>query len=144
MWSLQNMQETIHHTGVIERIDRDKVYVKIMQQSACAGCHAKSMCNASESKDRIIEIEGSFDSFQVNEEVDLQGRSSLGYLAILYAFGLPLLLLFVVIIICLGMNRSETVSALAGLAVLPVYYSVLYFFRDKLKKKFVFAMKKLN
>lgn len=144
MWSLQNMQETIHHTGVIERIDRDKVYVKIMQQSACAGCHAKSICNASESKDRIIEIEGSFDSFQVNEEVDLQGRSSLGYLAILYAFGLPLLLLFVVIIICLGMNRSETVSALAGLAVLPVYYSVLYFFRDKLKKKFVFAMKKLN
>lgn len=138
------MQDTIHHTGIIERIDRDKVYVKIMQQSACAGCHAKSMCNASESKDRIIEIEGSFDSFQVNEKVDLQGRSALGYLAILYAFGLPLLLLFVVIIICLEMNRSEVISALAGLIALSVYYSVLYFFKDKLKNKFVFAMKKLN
>lgn len=138
------MDNTIHHTGIIERIEPDKVYVKIIQQSACAGCHAKSMCNASESKDRIIEIEGLHDSFQVNEEVELQGRSSLGYLAILYAFVLPLLSLFAVIIFCLGMNRSETVSALAGLAVLPAYYSVLYFFRDKLKKKFVFAMRKLN
>lgn len=138
------MDNTIHHTGVIERIDQDKVYVKIIQQSACAGCHAKSMCNASDRKDRIIEIEGLYDSFHVNEEVELQGRTSLGYLAVLYAFVLPLLLLFAVIILCLEMNRSEAVSALAGLAVLPVYYSVLYFFRDKLKKKFVFAMKKLN
>lgn len=137
------MNNTIHHTGIIERIDPDKVYVKIIQQSACAGCHAKSMCNASESKDRIIEIEGLFNSFQVNEEVELQGQSSLGYQAVLYAFVLPLLLLFAVIIFCLGMNRSEAVSALAGIAVLPAYYSVLYFFRDKLKKKFVFAMKKL-
>jgi len=139
-----NMDNTIHHTGIIERIDPDKVYVKIIQQSACAGCHAKSMCNASESKDRIIEIEGRYDAFYVNEEVELQGQSSLGYLAVLYAFVLPLLLLFVVLIFCLEMNRSETASALAGLAVLPVYYSVLYFFRDRLKKKFVFAMKKLN
>ena len=138
------MDNTIHHTGVIERIEPDKVYVKIIQQSACAGCHAKSMCNASESKDRIIEIEGLFISFQVNEEVELQGRSSLGYLAILYAFVLPLILLLTVIIICLEFNRSEAVSALAGLAALPVYYSVLYFFRDKLKKRFVFAMRKLN
>lgn len=138
------MADTIHHTGVIERITPDKVYVKILQQSACAGCHAKSVCNASESKDRIVEIETFGNAFQVNEEVELHGRSSLGYLAVLYAFVIPLLLLFAVIIICLEMNRSETVSALAGLAVLPVYYSVLYFFRDKLKKKFVFAMKKLN
>ncbi len=139
-----NMDNTIHHTGIIERIDPDKVYVKICQQSACAGCHAKSMCNASESKDRIIEIEGVYDSFQLNEEVELKGRESMGYLAIFYAFLLPLLLLLTVIIFSLEMNRSETVSALAGLAVLPAYYSVLYFFRDKLKKKFVFAMKKLN
>lgn len=144
MWSLHNMHDTIHHTGIIERIDPDKVYVKIVQQSACAGCHAKSMCNASESKDRIIEIDGLYNSFQLNEEVELQGRTTLGYLAVLYAFLLPLILLLAVVIICLESNRSEAVSALAGITVLPVYYSVLYFFRDKLKKKFVFAMKKLN
>lgn len=138
------MHDTIHHTGIIERIDPDKVYVKIVQQSACAGCHAKSMCNASESKDRIIEIDGLYNSFQLNEEVELQGRTTLGYLAVLYAFLLPLILLLAVVIICLESNRSEAVSALAGITVLPVYYSVLYFFRDKLKKKFVFAMKKLN
>ncbi|MDD4515146.1 SoxR reducing system RseC family protein [Massilibacteroides sp.] len=138
------MDDTIHHTGIIERIDRDKVYVKIIQQSACAGCHAKSMCNASESKDRLVEIDGIFNSFQVNEVVDLYGRSSLGYLAVLYAFVLPLIILLAVVIFCLESNRSEAVSALAGLAVLPVYYSVLYFFKDKLKKRFVFAMRKLN
>lgn len=139
-----NMANTIHHTGIIERKEADKVYVRITQQSACAGCHAKSMCNASESKDHLIEVEGAYDSFQINEEVELLGQSSFGLQAVGFAFVLPLLFLFTVIVFCLEMKQSETVSALIGLAVLPLYYSVLYFFRDKLKKKFVFAMKKLN
>lgn len=138
------MNDTIYHTGVIERIDPDKVYVKIIQQSACAGCHAKAMCNASESKDRVVVIEGAYDSFLVNEEVEIQGKTSLGYLAVLYAFVIPLILLFAVIVTLLEINRREAESALIGLAVLPVYYSFLYLFRDKLKKKFVFTMKKLK
>jgi sigma-E factor negative regulatory protein RseC len=138
------MSDTIHQTGIIEHIDPDKVYVKVIQQSACAGCQVKSMCSSSECKARIVEIEGHFDSFHVNEQVEIEGKNSLGYLAVLYAFVLPLFLLIGMIVFCLKTNRSEAFSALAGIAVLPVYYSVLYFFRDKLKKKFVFAMKKLN
>lgn len=138
------MSDTIQHTGIIERIENDIFYVKIVQQSACAGCHAKSMCTASENKDRIIEIESEDPSFTVNEEVEIHGRSSLGYTAVFYAFVIPFILLLTTIIIFLGINQSEMVSAIAGLAVLPVYYSVLYLFRDKLKKKFVFTMEKLN
>ncbi|MDD2436113.1 MAG: SoxR reducing system RseC family protein [Massilibacteroides sp.] len=138
------MSDTIYHTGIIERIDRDKVYVKIIQQSACAGCHAKSMCGMSECKNLIVEIEGNYDSFKVNESVEIEGQSSLGYQAVFYAFVLPLLLVLGTVIFFIETNRSELVSAFAGIAVLPVYYIVLYFFRDKFKKKFVFAMKKLN
>lgn len=139
-----NMENTISQTGVIERIELNKVYVKIMQQSACAECHAKSMCRSSECKDRIVEIEGLYNSFQVHEEVEIHGRSSLGYWAIFYAFVLPILLILAVVILFSESNRSDTVTALAGLAVLPLYYSVLYVLRDRLKRKFVFTMKKLN
>lgn len=138
------MQKTIQHTGIIQRIEKEKVYVKIAQQSACAGCHAKSMCTASESKDRIIEIESGDLSFRVDEEVNVYGRSSLGYVAVWYAFVLPFILLLSSIIIFTAFNRSELASALAGLAILPVYYSVLYLFRGKLKKKFVLSMEKLK
>lgn len=139
-----NMSDTIHHTGIIERIEGNTCYVKIIQQSACAGCHAKSMCNASESKDRIIEVDKGDASYRIYEEVELSGETSLGYTAVWYAFVLPFLLLLATVIIFIETNGNEAVSALAGLAVLPIYYSVLYFFRDKLKKKFVFTMKKLN
>jgi sigma-E factor negative regulatory protein RseC len=80
------MSDTIHQTGIIEHIDPDKVYVKVIQQSACAGCQVKSMCSSSECKARIVEIEGHFDSFHVNEQVEIEGKNSLGYLAVLYAF----------------------------------------------------------
>lgn len=136
------MSDNIHHTGIIERIDKNKVYVKIVQQSACAGCHAKSMCTASESKDRIIEIESEDPSLRINEEVDVYGKSSLGYVAVLYAFVLPFVLLLTTIIVFTEAKQSEMVSAIAGLAVLPVYYGILYMFRGKLQKRFVFRLKR--
>ena len=48
------MSESINHTGFVEKIDGDTVFVRITQQSACSGCHAQSMCSASEKKDKII------------------------------------------------------------------------------------------
>ncbi|MFG6399076.1 MAG: SoxR reducing system RseC family protein, partial [Parabacteroides distasonis] len=50
------MSESINHTGFVEKIDGDTVFVRITQQSACSGCHAQSMCSASEMKDKIVAV----------------------------------------------------------------------------------------
>ena len=39
---------------------------------------------------------------------------------------------------------EETTSGLTGLLLLVPYYCILYFLRDKLKKRFIFTLKKLN
>ena len=86
---ITNMSESINHNGIIEKIDGGTVYVRIIQQSACSGCHAKSMCTASESKEKIIEVPDNSGKFHINEEVLLCGQSSLGLQAVLLAFVFP-------------------------------------------------------
>ena len=138
------MRESINHNGVIEKVDGDTVYVKIIQQSACSGCHAKSMCAASESKEKIIEVSDNSGRFHKNEEVLLCGQSSLGMQAVLLAFVLPLIVVVMTIVIGTSMQWEETTSGLTGLLLLVPYYCILYFLRDKLKRRFIFTLKKLN
>ena len=151
---ITNMSESINHNGIIEKIDGDTAYVRIIQQSACSGCHAQSMCAASESrivkpstgesKVKIIEVPDNSGKFTVNENVLLCGRSSLGLQAVLLAFILPLLIVVAAIVTGTSMQWEETTSGLTGLLLLVPYYCILYFFRDKLKRRFIFTLKKLN
>ena len=141
---ITNMSESINHNGVIEKIGGGTVYVRIIQQSACSGCHAKSMCTASESKAKVIEVPDNSGKFHVNEEVQLCGRSSLGLQAVLLAFIFPLIIVFATIVTGTSMQWEETTCGLTGLLLLVPYYCILYFLRDKLKKRFIFTLKKLN
>ena len=140
---ITNMSESINHNGVIEKIDGGTVYVRIIQQSACSGCHAKSMCTASESKEKIIEVPDNSGKFHINEEVQLCGQSSLGLQAEL-AFVFPLIIVFAAIVTGTSMQWEETTSGLTGLLLLVPYYCILYFLRDQLKRRFIFTLKKLN
>ena len=49
------MTNTIEHQGIIVSIDNNIAHVRIEQTSACASCHVKSMCGASEKAEKIIE-----------------------------------------------------------------------------------------
>ncbi len=141
---ITNMSESINHKGIIEKIEDGSVYVRIIQQSACSGCHAQSMCAASESKVKIIEVPDNSGKYHLDEEVWLCGQSSLGLKAVFLAFVLPLILVVVAIVAGNSMQWKETTSGLTGLLLLVLYYCILYFLRDKLKKQFVFTLKKLN
>ncbi|MCD8194228.1 MAG: SoxR reducing system RseC family protein [Tannerellaceae bacterium] len=138
------MSDSINHRGIIDRIEGDTLFVRIMQQSACAGCHAKGMCSASESKEKIIEVRDNSHQYTINEEVILTGKTSLGLKAVLLAFVIPVLIVVGTIIIGNISGWEEASAALASLVVLIPYYGVLYLLREKLKRTFVFTLKKLN
>ena len=82
--------------------------------------------------------------FHVNEEVTLCGQSSLGLQAVFLAFVLPLIVVVAAIVAGSCLQWDETTSGLTGLLLLVPYYSILYFLREKLKRKFIFTLKKLN
>ena len=142
---ITNMSESINHNGRIEKIEGDTIFVRIIQQSACTGCHAKGMCSASDQKEKIIEVnDPNAGRFHVNEEVTLSGQSSLGLQAVLLAFILPLIIVVAAIVAGNYLQWNETTSGLIGLLLLVPYYCILYFLREKLKRKFIFTLKKLN
>ena len=128
--------------GIIEKIDGNLISVKIVLQSACSGCHAKSMCTASDSKEKIIEVTDYSGKFNVNDTVIVCGESSLGLQAVLFAFVTPLIIIVLTIALGTNLQLAETESALLGLFAVVPYYGILYMCRNKLKKKFVFTLKK--
>lgn len=145
MSRLQNMDNSINHNGRIEKIEDKTIFVRIIQQSACSGCHAKSMCSASEQKEKIIEVNVPIpNQYHINEEVLICGRSSLGLQAVVLAFVFPLILVITAIVAGYYLQWNETTSGLTGLILLVPYYSLLYLLRERLKKKFIFTLKKLN
>ena len=138
------MNNEIEHEGIISRIDKEKIRVSIMQNSACAGCHAKSMCQFSESKEKIIEIFSVDSSFHEGDKICVVGNSSSGLQAVLYAFVIPLVLIVTILVFYLSYFDSETLAALVAIIALVAYFFILYAFREKFKKKFVFKIKEIK
>lgn len=132
----------IEHRGIVARVTGNKLSVKILQQSACSGCHAKNSCMAADSKEKIVDIFDFSGKHQVNDFVTIVGKESMGYKAILWAFLLPLILLVAVLIIIQSTTQmSEVNAALTAVASLVPYYFVLYLLRDRMSQTFKFTIK---
>jgi len=136
-------QDYIRHQGIIERIDEHKVYVRIEQKAACNDCQAKSLCLASDKKEKIVEVNDNSGCYSLHEEVIVSVRSYLGLFAAFVAFILPLLFIISSLVISLYISGSEALGGLIGLAVLIPYFFILYLFRDRLRRKLLFTISKI-
>lgn len=137
------MTDIIKHRGRVEKVEGSHVVVRIVQTSACSACSIKGHCNASESKEKLIDVFEVNASYQIGEEVVLLGTTSMGMQAVLLAFGVPL----VVLIVALGVTMHLTdgnalLSSLVGLLSIVPYYFAIHFNKDKLKKTFSFTIEK--
>ena len=137
------MESKIKHEGIVQFVSPDKIIVRIEQLSACAGCHAKQACTVADKKDKLIEIFESGKKFHINEKVIVEGSTSSGLLAVLYAFVFPLVLMFFVLFFTKGIFR-EVQLVWVSLSTITLYYLVLFFFRNKMKKRFIFQIKKVD
>ena len=135
----------IEHQGIIEKISGNTLSVRILQKSACSECHAKSLCIAADSKEKIIDIDNYTGAYNLNDEVLIMGKESMGYQAVWWAFVLPLLIVITLLILSTTAWQMQEISAaLVSMATLLPYYLVLYFFKDRMKKNFNFAIKKID
>jgi len=50
------MNNKIRHSGIIDSIENSTVRVRILQTSACAACKVAAHCNASESKEKLVDV----------------------------------------------------------------------------------------
>ena len=137
------MADIIKHRGIVEKIEGSHVVVRIVQTSACSACSAKGLCNASESKEKQIDVYEVNPSYRIGEEVVLCGSTSMGMRAVLLAFGIPVLLLLAALFVTMRVTDGDALlsSIVALLAVIP-YYLVIYLMKDKMNKTFSFVIEK--
>ena len=137
------MADIIKHRGIVEKVDGSHVVVRILQTSACSACSAKGLCNASESKEKQIDVYEGNPSYRIGEEVVVCGTTSMGMRAVLLAFGIPLLHIFLAVFIAMKITGgNELLSSLIALAAVIPYFIAIYFIKDKLNKTFSFTIEK--
>ncbi len=133
----------IKHSGTVSKVVRNKVYVRILQSSACSACKVAHHCNAAETKEKIIEISHTHANiFSPGEQVIVTANTSVGFRASLYGYLLPLLLMVLMLVLMLYFTKSEDIAALSALAILGPYYMVLYLSRNKINDKLNFGVEK--
>lgn len=137
------MQNTVEHQGVIISIDDKVAHVKIEQTSACASCHVKSVCGASEKSEKIVDANLLDTSLKIGDQAIVIGQKSLGIQAVLLAYVLPFIVIVSMLFIVNIFTTNELVIGTCALASLIPYFAILRLMRNKIQAKFQFyAIKK--
>lgn len=137
------MQNTVEHQGVIISIDGKVAHVKIEQTSACASCHVKSVCGASEKSEKIVDANLLDTSLKIGDQAIVIGQKSLGIQAVLLAYVLPFIVIVSMLFIVNIFTTNELVIGTCALASLIPYFAILRLMRNKIQAKFQFyAIKK--
>lgn len=132
----------IVHAGRIVEITPDFTTVEIIVSSACASCHAKSLCGMSEDQEKIIMLPTDpYATYKVGDEVQVYTKMSMGFKAVWLSYVIPLAVLMALILILTSSGVSEYVSALAAVGAVALYYFVIWLFRNRLSTEFVFYIK---
>ena len=135
-----SQKPNIEHEGVVEKSESGHVWVRILSQSACASCHAKSACTAADQQEKTIEVTSN-QTFVTGEKVVLIGQQKQGLQAAWWAYILPLFLVLATLIISFGLTANENLSGLLSIGILIPYFLGLKLMHNKFVKTFSFSIK---
>ena len=96
--------------------------MRIVQTSACAACKVAGYCNASESKEKLVDIyHADTRNLKVGDVVTVTASTQVAAQALLLGFGLPFVVLVAVLIVVLLITGNEGAAAMSGLAALVCF-----------------------
>ena len=139
------MNQRITHSGVVDSVEDGCIHVRIVQTSACAACKVASYCNAAESKEKMIDVYcDSVAAYKTGQQVTVSTSGQVAARALLWAFGVPFVLLMVVLVLVLLLTGNEGWAALSALAALIPYYIILWLLRDKMREQLAFRIEQIT
>lgn len=137
------MSEDIAHNGTIVCIGPKITKVLIISESACGSCGASGFCSAAEARRKEIEVPTDhLANYSVGEEVEVLLKKSMGNRAVWLAYVFPLVVLMILIVSLLRLGAGEIVAALGGVAGIAVYYFIIYLFKDRIARDYVFYIRR--
>ena len=134
----------IKHSGEVIRVEKSVVYVKMTVGSACASCHARTVCGAGESAEKVVAVHtATAADYQVGDsvEVALQQRS-MGIKSVVLAYVVPLIVLCAVLLGAVAAGVDQGLAALLSLVGVACYYAVLYLLRGRMENTIKFIITK--
>lgn len=135
-------EDRLSHAGTVVAVDSATLEVEIVAQSACAACHAKSLCSLSEQKAKRLTVpRPPGRDFTPGQSVTVEMRTALGLMAVAWVYGLPFLIFITSLLVFSAFMLPEYVVGLIIFVILLLYYLVLYGFRNKFKRRVYFTLK---
>lgn len=137
--------DIVNHEGRVTKITDNEIFAEIISGSACASCHAKSICLPSEQK--IISIKAAKPSdgtqYSIGEKVNVCINGKTAKKSVFLSYIMPLILIFAVMGTLKYVGVNENISGLAALSSVAIYYFILYAVRKKIEQSFKFTIKKV-
>ena len=136
------MNSRIRHVGVVDSIEHSHVRVRIVQAAACSGCKVANHCNASEAKEKIIDVYTDTRGLKTGEEVVVSTSGTTAGRATLRGFIIPLSVLIGVLFVMKVLGYSDAVSALWAMGALAPYYISVWLLRERIAKSISFQLER--
>ena len=134
----------ICHRGTIKTIENNMLYVEIERSSACAACHAKSVCPSFDKKNEMIVVPvKDVTAFQIGESVQVNLKKTMGGKAVVLAYLFPFLALIAGLFTTYYFTKNELLSVGVAFAATTLYFLFIKKIDNKLKKHFVFSVHKI-
>lgn len=132
--------QVIRHKGIIT--GTDPLTAEIMTEEACTSCRAKGYCSFSgEKRKEITYLEEPADwKPVVGEVVWIEMRTRLGFKALWFGMGLPLIILGISITLGKLLDPAEWVLGFIAIMSIGIYYFVLYLLKDRIQNDFYFTV----
>lgn len=136
--------EQIEHKGTVALVGRNFVRVDIEVMEACGSCASRKACAMGASEKReIVVYTNEPDNYSVGEVVNVCARRSLGTVAVILCYIVPLVTLVGAIIVANILGCSDGVSAVVALGAIALYYTLLALLRARISKKVTFTINKI-
>jgi sigma-E factor negative regulatory protein RseC len=134
-------KQSVEHEGIISEIHSDYTIASIVSSSACGSCHAKGACGLSETTEKLVKVPAVYPGLKAGDRVRVVLQRAQGLRAVFYAYVMPLIVFILTVSILLTITSNEIISALFAFFVTALYYLVLFTFRNRIEKTFVFTIK---
>ena len=131
----------MQHRGTVESVTNDTVIVSVMPESACAGCHAKSICGEhGEKREIVVKTPYAAEYIPGERVIVALEHNRMGLISVVWSYVLPLIILVGVLFGARAFGVEDGIAALSSMAAITLYYVTLYLMRNKFDKKIKFTI----
>lgn len=138
------MNHIASHDGKVLASSGGIVRVEMHVVSACSSCKAHEKCSFVDKDEKVVDVETpDWKEYHEGDTVVVSVNEGLGLLAVLLAYFFPAVIIIAAVVFISIFTESELLAAVTPIALIAIYFLMLYKTRDKLQRKFSFGIRKL-